>query len=264
YHFGFDRWYGDAGAIGVDGEGPGSCLGRVIADDGTLCPSVVLPGLEVPLPLGRELLDIVGNADRDVALMCEPLPHHAFVYYQQGVPVGEVRLSFSCAKLSVAPGPEVSQHSPELKAHVRDLCHRAGMKLCGDPGEDSTLAEAWRRWRKLRLETAEDGGLFLSPGFRRRPRPLSFDGTVAVGQTTPRQRRELCVWNTEHVVAFRAPAAPGGGRGLEFPGVPGRHVARGLPWPECVKRFPECERTISEVLPCQDRAQRGDVTFALP
>jgi hypothetical protein len=138
------------------------------------------------------------------------------------------------------------------------------MKLCGDPDEDPALAEAMRRWRKLRLETAEDGGLLLSPGFRRRPRPLSFEGAVELGQTTPRQRRELCVWNTEHVVAFRAPAAPGGGRGFEFRGVPGKHVARGLPWPECVERFPACDHTVGEVLPCQDRAQRGDVTFALP
>jgi hypothetical protein len=254
YYYGFDAWQGLGSVDAVNG-----CHGRAVAAGGTLCPSVVLPGRDIGVARGRELVRLF-NAPRagpPRAVMCQPEHHHAFVYYRKGVPVGELVVDLHCPIWEAAPGFEDSL--PNDTKELRRICKEAGLFFCD--GNEADYIEALARWKSASVETFPKGSL---GDWRFKPRALPVAKTRVVSELTPRERRALCVWNVQHVANIWAPRDPRDWHGVEVGGSSAAYRGSALPWQECVSRFPSCSRTLEEVVPCADRAQRGDLWFILP
>jgi hypothetical protein len=261
YHRRFDR-FGTAVNEGVDGPG---CAGRAIAADGTLCPSIVLPSVPVSIQVARELVErFNGQPDEERVVMCLMNAHHAFVFYREGIPVGELLVDFHCPRWSAAPGYERSFQEGLDKNWLVTQCEKLGLAFC-DP---NASAAAWALWSREHAELGTYEPLVY--GERIRPRPIAIDLGKPLSVLTSAERRLLCVWNTQHLFPTNAPARSrsfGVGqderRFYAFPEEPFARWSVSLSWDDCVETFPSCGATVGEVLPCMDAAQRGDPWFAL-
>lgn len=250
YYHGFDAWGSVDDVVG--------CHGWAVAPDGTLCPSVVLPGVDVGTARGRALAALF-DAPRPATpqvVTCAAYPQLSFVYTRGGTPVGEIAVDLRCPRWEAAPGVEETFPSHTTREAFARLCKDAGLPLCGfNDAEEQRAEELWRAGNEQRIDLPVTDA-------RRRPRPLPVAGSAVLSRLTERERLQLCVWNSEHVRSALAPGRDHGG--MVFPGSAMAKTGGALAWPACIQHFPSCPRTVAEVAPCQDRAQRGDPWLALP
>jgi len=217
------------------------CRGAV-AKDGTLCPSVVLPGTRLSTAQAAELeaLFRMRSTIPRVATGCAGPARHSFVFYSSaGAPVFEWLVDLRCSR-----GWQSSSLLPkEAIEGTARLCRELNVGLCflGDPA----AREAAERVFTARFMESPMQGVR-----RIRPFPTSVAPTRPLATLAPHERRELCAWNIQHTVtAFE----PGGEPRSNEAGASLR--LRDLD--TCVRQFPRCSATLDQVHPCMDEAQRG-------
>lgn len=230
----------------LDGDARcGSEQPGVLTSKGTLCPTVVAPGVTLTEEQAARLVAIAVQPDPEVQRMvtrCEFDPHHAFVFHDaRGVPVAEMLVCFSCGQWVLRPAPQgiaelMGKHEPEL----RRLCEELGLGGCaiGDDAFMEKVSEA-RRARREQASPVRALGL---------PAALEIDGTTPLKDLSPRQRRTTCILMAEHLLShsmFR----PTSGFECAKDSRPGQFS---LPW-ECPERFPSCDVAVGRVDACWPR-----------
>ena len=183
------------------------CAASAVARDGTFCPSVVLPALDVSGEKARELIEILQRPrGAPVVIMCGgPIAtHHLVLYDEQSLPVAQISIDFGCPWISRSPG-RASHMNHVLSRAVRAWCRSLDLAGCDDD------EPAWKRaWQRHPIRKP------IRPETRGRIDKLSAD-----------DKRELCVWNTQRLDSSFRP-----GRGALGGQYPDGHMlwVRGLSW----------------------------------
>ena len=243
----------DTAVPGCTGNGTG-----VIADDGTLCPEVLLPGVSLSAKQAERLLAFpVGKSTiaRRVP-RCRVAPHHSWVFYdQRDRPVWSMWINFRCRTWSRFD----EKLSDEFVQKLRNFCRDTNMVDC-----DYGIAEPGRSRQKAALQVWN--ARYLLPGTSPgeplqylRPTPTGIEKTTLIRDLAPNERRLLCQWSAQHSVWQRR---LGDTFARQENGQ--RMVVRVKPWKECVDNFPSCDVPLADVLPCAKLAQQGDPWFRLP
>jgi hypothetical protein len=109
-----------------DAAVPG-CPGA-IANDGTLCPEVVLPGRELDASQLERLLEVTRHRNKGRQGTCRDSgwPIHAWVFYDGQLPLAEFVVDIPCASSSLEPH---GVPAPQVDELVR-LCHELGVPGC--------------------------------------------------------------------------------------------------------------------------------------
>ncbi len=252
-------------APGHSGAGlsqPVRCLGRALAEDGTLCAAVVVPAIDVPLEVGKELVAMF-NAPRGTprVIMCGPEPDHHFVFYDEhDVPVGTLSVDYDCPEWSTSPGFDETIQTAQQRERLTAICEQLGLGLCHRSDHDPTQERAWKEWERQHVERFETHGIRHT---RRRPTAPRVDTSLSLSALTADERRELCVWGWYHRPLMFKRYGAGETWGLEKPDGPA-YCVRSRSWTECIAEFPRCDATVAEVQRCVDAANRGDPAFFLP
>ncbi|HEU5075759.1 MAG TPA: hypothetical protein VFU02_16315 [Polyangiaceae bacterium] len=236
--------YGRGSFVQRGVEQPG-CTGA-IAPDGTLCPTVVLPGVVLSASQAARLEQLAGMAPAvPRTSSCASRAHHSFVFYDaSGAPVFEYLLDLYCGRDSLAEWNlgDATRHG------LSALCRDVGLTLCflGDRQARNAAGEAFGERYTEQLH----GG-----ATRLLPVPLGISVDRDLSSLTSAERRTLCAWNIEHTINW-----------LEPGGEPRQNEAgarmRLESFVECTQHFPQCTASIDEVLPCLTEAQRGAPVFA--
>jgi len=236
--------YGRGGFVQRGVEQPG--CGGAIAPDGTLCPTVVLPGVQLSASQAARLQQLAGVAPTvPRTSSCASRAHHSFVFYDAaGVPVFEYLLDLYCGRDSIAEWNLGDATREGLSA----LCRDVGLGLCflGDRQARNAAGDAFG---KRYTEQLHGGAVRLLPV------PLDISHEPSLSSLTPAERRRLCAWNIEHTLNW-----------LEPGGEPRQNEAgarmRLKSFVECTQHFPHCPASVDKVLQCMTEAQRGAPVFA--
>ena len=247
-----DAWSFESLDRPVDGVG-------AIAKDGTLMPSVVLPGVDVPREGIKLILDTIEDGrGRPVVDCYSDRPFHAIVFYDsEERPLSQLFIDFSCnvavEEDAGVPGKESSSEfrlSEAAGRRLRELCEEFHLGLCffGDPERGPAIIREWSR-RHVDPEAYR---------WRRMPVPIRIPLNKKLIELTNGERRELCVWNWMYISRWLMPPSM---RGMSprHDGGSSPEVTWGfrtLNWPECVKHFPRCDVPLGQVVPCIEALQR--------
>ena len=231
--------YGRGSFVHRGVEQPG--CGGAVAPDGTLCPTVVLPGVELSAAQAGRLAQLAGvEPSVPRTSTCAGRAHHSFVFYDPaGTPVFEYLLDLYCGRDSLAE----SDLGNETRADLAALCRDIGVGLCF-LGERVALEAANQAFADRYVEELPNGAKQLLPV------PLDISGDRSLSSLTATERRRLCAWNIEHSINW---LEPGGDPRLNEAGA----QMRLQDFVECTERFPECPARLGEILPCMSDAQRG-------
>lgn len=228
------------------------CYDTAVAPDGTLCPSVVLPGDRLTTVAAERLIALHQRPRKGPlrVIMCPPDPEHSVVFYDaMGTPIAELAFSLTrCPGWKAAPGEHRAFQDGIERRAVAALCDSRGWGYC-HPNQGPGPPE----------EAGDFFGLHGASARRLRTTPPATAPATPLSAATQGQRRELCVWNSTHVVSSRPPGRRVGYARIDEPDI--HYVGRTLDWVECVEHFPRCERTVGELLDCMEIAQRGDPWF---
>lgn len=236
-----------------DSAVPG-CSGA-IADDGTLCPEVVLPGRELDASQLRRLSEITRHRNEGPVGSCRDSgwPVHAWVFYDGQVPVAQVVVNLPCAHWSLEPD---RVPAPQVDEFVR-LCNELGLPGCysgADEAERQLHLSAESTWWQQNREPG------LLPALARpnplRARPTGLPQSRSMNSLSAAEKRLLCQWNLQYSVWY---LHTGESYGI-LDGDRQRRVSV-FTWEQCVQRFPTCDTQLGEILPCMRWAQRGDPWF---
>lgn len=217
-----------------------------VASDGTLCPSVVLPGVELTAAQAR-ILKRLARSEPAVPKVssCVSKPHHTFVFYSRtGVPVYEWSMDLRCGRSSSSRW--VLENA--TRTALADLCRELGLALCfmQDAGARERASEAF----VSRYMEALPGG-----SKRLKPFPMGLRPDQQLQHLSVRDQRQLCAWSIQH--SSSALEAGGDARSNE---AGARTRLLGLS--ECTREFPRCAVPLATVLPCMDALQRGAPVLA--
>ncbi|HEU5073431.1 MAG TPA: hypothetical protein VFU02_04650 [Polyangiaceae bacterium] len=236
--------YGRGSFVQRGVEQPG--CGGAIAHDGTLCPTVVLPGVPLSASQAGRLEQLAGAAPAvPRTSSCASRAHHSFVFYDaSGAPVFEYLLDLYCGRDSLTEWNLDSATRDGLSA----LCRDVGLGLCflGDRQARNAAGDAFA---KRYTEQLHGGATRLIPV------PLDISRDRSLSSLTPAERRTLCAWNIEHSINW---LEPGGELRQNEAGAQMRLES----FVECTQHFPQCPASIDDVLPCLTEAQRGAPVFA--
>lgn len=236
--------YGRGSFVQRGVERPG--CGGAIAPDGTLCPTVVLPGVELSASQTARLEQLAGAAPTvPRTSSCASRAHHSFVFYAaSGVPVFEYLLDLYCGRDSLAEW----NLGDATRAGLSALCRDVGLGLCflGDRQAREAAGDAFG---KRYVERLHGGAARLLPV------PLDLADDRSLSSLTAAEQRKLCAWNIEHTMNWLEPGAEPrqneAGARMRLEG-----------FVECTEHFPQCPARIGAVLPCLTEAQRGAPVFA--
>jgi hypothetical protein len=234
------------------------CGVHALANDGTLCPSVLRSGVELTSEQAERLAAALANPDpalEHAYLRCGDFdPHHAFVFYDgAGTPIAEALVCFLCGEVEVRPSipRRGSVASSAELGLARALCLELGLPGCriGDDGPDAVTAAVARR---------RAAGLSPQPWI---PAPLVDDHQRLAALSSGDKRRLCEAFERNRRGASRLPS-PGGG----FECVSGG-VFEVLGTEACVATIPPCEVTVASVDACwrrraSDPCQVGAATRA--
>lgn len=238
---------------------PGCALGP-LTPDGALCPSTVVPGVELSPELTREFLDVLGREPvPEVPRACTcggaQSPMHGFVLYDDaGAPMAVVTLNVLHHRLVTHPDRTQGQFgkswvSDTFRSWYGDFCRRVGLPLCfywNREHLDRFFAELERR----EISVADAS-------------PLEHVRDVPLTSLDREERRILCAY--AHRNSFRAASDRSGDQDYGFESPEGeRWTGHTLSWYACEERFPSCPMRLSEVLPCELAALKGDPGFFAP
>jgi len=234
-------------------------LGALQAD-GTLGPRTVLPGVRVPdEPLNR-LLEFVNEHARENAssggmiALCDGCPgfRHSYIFYNAtnkpvAVLVIALRHSMWWSYPDIGHSRPYYTSSRGLMAFYEPLCETVGAGLCflGDTDYRDRVSDA------VRLLPA------LSPLGRVRDIPLD--------EMNPRERRTLCAWASR--TNYRGPGddkCDAQRNAYGFTDGTSKWIGCTLSSTACERRPVSCRRSLSEVMPCEERALAGDPGFLSP
>lgn len=236
--------YGRGSFVQRGVEQPG--CGGAIAPDGTLCPTVVLPGVQLSASQAARLQELAGVAPAvPRTSSCASRAHHSFVFYDAaGLPAFEYLLDLYCGRDSIAEW----NLGDATRAGLSALCRDIGLDLCflGDRQAREAASEAFG---KRYAEQLHGGATRLLPV------PLDISRDRRLSSLTPAERRRLCAWNIEHTLNW---LEPGGESRQNEAGAQMRLES----FVECTQHFPQCSASIDKVLPCLTEAQRGAPVFA--
>lgn len=228
------------------------CTSTAVAPDGTLCPSVVLPGDPLSHADAARLVALYQRKRKGPprAIMCVRNAEHSVVLYDAADrPISELAVSLTrCPGWTAAPGDDRAFQDSSVSDDVAALCDELGWGSCH---ADDAAVPALDTGDFFGMHGVDARRLTTTPPLTRRHRKLST--------TTLAERRELCVWNSTHTVDLRPPGKRIGLQNANDPQT--YYVGQTLDWVSCVQRFPRCEQTVGELLPCMEIAQRGDPWF---
>lgn len=216
----------------------------VIADDGTLCSDVVLPG-RVLSHEQRDRLESLLNHGFGVSRSggCTSYPAAAFVWYDDDEhPVAHLTLEGECLAWHVAPAPaglkDGRANSVESERDVfSSLCKELGFERCS-PNEGHSNSDRAKHPEQDLAQRVLQAALRADFG---------VPAATLLTRTTPVERRRLCAW-LAMAAQFSVQAA-----GFVLPKYDtsfksdngGSHI-RVLGFMECVRRIPECKCTVGE------------------
>lgn len=243
FAFGFDHVEPKPSVL--DAERPG-CGASLVARDGSMCPSVLYPGVSLSEAQARELMAILQakNPTQKVVPNGYGWRFGVLALDQRGVPLAQVLVDADVIKLFSIPGSgEVDYLSDARRTRLRTLLAELGLFQ----PLDAELAALDRRQQEL------DGELHDA-------RFLPSDSGLAVDlrlrELDARQRAILCAWREQ--VFRRGPIHAQGG--IEC----NDHTAFvGLDYAQCQSEFPQCDARVSEIESCL-RRQRFDVCSERP
>lgn len=231
------------------------------AKDGTLCPNVVAPGVELSSPALERAVNLVKHADEAFqhdshvgrpVTRCEFDPHHAIVFYDQGgAPLAKLVVCFTCGEILAVPGsPAMGKGAPALmmgneRATLAELFDEARL---GAWLFDETKAE--------RLSAYEADVYGRAPNLtkrglqRRRERVAKGSGVAgdkSVRDLDAPERARLCTWFGEELAARDLRDGPRWERGYEC--TDGRRRTLGS-FASCSARPMTCDVPVARVEAC--------------
>ncbi len=244
YELGYDRSHPRPGVVDQHRKG---CDSDALAADGTLCPSVIAPGVALSEAQARELFAIVNEVvatSRKTFLFNFDV---GFVVFDtDGKPVAEVSVDDAGSKLWSEP------QQSRLRADVLEPGRRERMsKLLGALGlgaPGTALQQELERQRGL------DGKAHAA---RYLPPASGVAADLALDKTNGAERDGLCAWK-ELLFREGSPQSDASG-GNGFICADGVDVAAQLP-DACRSEFPSCSATVGEVEACL-RQMRFDGYF---
>jgi hypothetical protein len=228
---------------------PKGCHGA-LANDGTLCPSTVAPGLTLSAAQERELIAIVNEVDPvpRVVMNGYNFVHRFVVFDEADVPVAQVSVDLGGIKLWSEPSQKknaVDTLDPARRERMGRLLAELGLLV----PEGSELD------RNLQRQGELDGG---KAEVRYLPAASGVPLDVPLDRTTPVQRERLCMWQQLLFLKGAPHSAREGGSGIECDdGV--RAIATGSL--DCTLKFPSCSATVGVLEACL-RRMRVDPCFA--
>ena len=229
-----------------------------IANDGTLCPAVLLPGIPVPRAVADELVSIV-NAPEPIDRVTMCLTHLDFAVLlldAEGRIVGQLQLSSDdCSALLPRPwaGGLSSYLGPERRERVRAVMKQLQVGAALSRAQEAEL----RHQQQLDDESDARTHAELA-SFRARflPSDAGVSPTLSFEELTTADWRALCA---EHAIAWRRTNT----FGLEDPADGSRVYYQSFE--QCVAHHPtHCSASVGEVLACSHLRLRGDPTFNEP
>ncbi len=246
YHFDGKYRLNDA----VPGCRPGE--DGLLAKDGTLCPSVVLPAAYLTRLQVERLVDLFRHPDQEtVHVHCGGDPHHAFVFYDaSGLPVAEITVDLSCGMWWARPLPAGTV--PSMYANekpMRQLCRELDLGGCSI-GDDQLEEKIHAVLEHRRSIHRTDASLYewVKSG---------IDRNASLRTLSALDRRKLCAEILD--TRFRLFTRPGAGSrgGYDCPGGPAMDL---LPLAECGARVPWCDAPVARVMGCEEAFVK-DVCF---
>ncbi len=215
------------------------CEHKVLAPNGTFCPSVSFPGATLSPVQVERLLAAMANRNDETAglsLRCEFDPQLAFVFLNADrTPVAEVDVDIGCGRWSALPRPRRLQSiMGSSEKEVLALCRELDLPLApvrANPGE-SRARGPWPREHSSGVDVAQ-----------------------TLNSTSPVERRRLCGWSALRFASMR-------GRPPPYPitcrdGKPKYWISSVR---SCVNTFPVCDTPVGAVEECI-RHLEGDTCF---
>lgn len=245
YEFGYDRSYPRPSVVDRNQE---DCGVHALASNGTLCPSVIAPGVTLTESQATELFAIVNEVKPGSIAMVHNFNFGlGFVVFDaEDQPVAEI--SVDRAAVKIWSEPQQSLGRADILGPPRSERMQKLLAALGFPVPTPSLEQQLDRQRKLDGTRHQARYLPVASGV---PTELRLD------QTNDEQRDHLCTWKE---LLFRQGSPyrdESSGTGFICPD--GVDTAATLP-DACRSDFPRCSATVGEVEACL-RHMRFDGCF---
>lgn len=198
YFFDTDRQGASPGEITLSRRG----CGAVIAPDGTLCPTVMIPPTQLDDVAAQELVDIAETREpTPIASMCGFSPDVGVVFRDAGGrPVGEIVIDYRCVAMNTRPPVKTRPPGEDRvsgfqwlgsarRTRLSDLLLRANVRTAPlSPEQQQALVEQGERDRHM----GRDYNLA-----RLLPPASGLDVTRRVSDLTDREWQRVCAWQSQ-------------------------------------------------------------------
>lgn len=224
-----------------EGENP-----RVIANDGTLCPTVVNDGaLLTPDQLRRLLALIRAPGPVTERWRCGYQPHHAFVIFDENdAPIAQIGACFTCGEWRTEP--PIAGADPAMGKTLNDgltlICRELGLGGCGHGLEMSA------RVRNVRIDSWQHqeshGDLSGERPYPLPDSPSGVDPDKRLYELADHEKRRLCAYHVRRL------GERGPGKAGDATLCSDTKTLRVLDFTSCVEGFPKCDQRVYEAEAC--------------
>lgn len=224
-----------------DGERP-----SVIANDGTLCPSVVGEGaLLTPEQLTRLLALVRAPGAVTERWRCGYQPHHAFVIFDANdAPIAQIGACFTCGEWRTDPPIAGADDAmgKTLNEGLRQICRELGLGGCGYDLETNARV---RNERVAHWQYREShGDLSNETPYPLPDVPSGVAPDKRLDELADHEKRRLCAFHIRRL----GERGPGNARDATF--CSPTKTLRVLDFTSCLETFPRCDLRVHEAEAC--------------